>query len=417
MLLVGGIQGYPTTTFSWTLGTAVSAAPLLVTPTSVDVGARVTLAESTTGGSPYVTVRFPALPGGCTPLPPSSVTCVPTAPGTLDVSASVGDPATRVVIWENASVVVSEPIGGGVLNVTPSALDLGGAISIELTSVNGAQPLTFRYVGLPAGCISPNSAVFSCTPSVAGSNSIGGSVIDASGRSTNATDLLLVRPDPVLAPPNPAPAPVDVGQAVAFAFRASLGAPPYTYSYPGLPTGCDGSPGGVVSCLSTTSGTLLVLGQVTDAEGVTAQSVVRITVNPLPAIVALVPEASVVRANASFNVTATVSGGTAPLTFLFSASPGACTLVAATVASCFGAAPGNLTVAVTVRDATSAVATSAIEVAVTPAPATPHPMPTPSPTTSSSFLNAGSASILLVGAVATVTIAVVALRRRRRRAR
>jgi YVTN family beta-propeller protein len=63
---------------------------------------------------------------------------------------------------------------------------LGASFSFRLTVVGGSAPLSYRYLGLPAGCTSPNSSAFSCVPTATGNYTIEASVQDAIHRYTQA---------------------------------------------------------------------------------------------------------------------------------------------------------------------------------------------------------------------------------------
>lgn len=115
------------------------------------------------------------------------------APGTyqarLTVTASGGATATASA-WVNVSG------GGAPLSVTaaatPSVISLGASTTFLATIVGGVAPYSFGWTNVPAGCSAGDIAMFSCTPTGAGTYTVSVSVTDGAGHTATQTAALVV---------------------------------------------------------------------------------------------------------------------------------------------------------------------------------------------------------------------------------
>jgi YVTN family beta-propeller protein len=82
------------------------------------------------------------------------------------------------------------------LRVQPSSITLGNSTTITASPTGGEAPLSYSYSDLPTGCTSADLAMFSCTPTVTGTFTIGVTVTDASKHTATASAELNVTSSP-----------------------------------------------------------------------------------------------------------------------------------------------------------------------------------------------------------------------------
>ena len=173
--------------------------------------------------------------------------------------------------------------------------------------------------------------------------------------------------DPAMASINPAPtaqAGSDVvtcaGTGVVLSGTATGGIPAYTYSWApvsGLSSSSVRNPTATPS--ATTSYTLTV----TDSNGCTSTDVVRVTVNPAPAVVASADVAVCAGTGTSLN--GTVTGGTSPYTYSWSPAAG---LSSSSILNPVATPTGTTTYTLTVTDANGCKGRDVVLVTVNPKP-------------------------------------------------
>ncbi|HYK94111.1 MAG TPA: hypothetical protein VEY07_08755 [Thermoplasmata archaeon] len=100
----------------------------------------------------------------------------------------------------------------------------------------------------------------------------------------------------------------------------------WTYHWEGLPANCTSASVASYTCTPTATGTFSVAVQVNDtSDGATGlSSAVSITVNSDPVVTAFTVSASKVAVNGTLTFTVTASGGTAPLTYVYTGLPKGC---------------------------------------------------------------------------------------------
>jgi Galactose oxidase, central domain len=188
----------------------VSAAPtataLTVTNSSsdptaaIDVGQSVTFSLTSTAGSGGDTVVWTGLPAGCTPSGPAStsVACTPSSPGSYAVGSVVKDSNGVSATSPQAILVISPTLGGGAVETSTSAVDVGQPLTIAVTFKGGSGGDTFAWTGLPTGCVASDSASLTCSPSAAGSSTPSVTVRDSNGGTLHvaAATALVVSPAP-----------------------------------------------------------------------------------------------------------------------------------------------------------------------------------------------------------------------------
>ena len=103
--------------------------------------------------------------------------------GTVNVTGS-GD-SVAVAFTPGAPVVSS-------FVAVPASVPVGGTAILEVVATGGSGGLHYTYSGLPPGCLTADTASLPCTPSAAGTYSIGVTVTDSLGRSASDVTPLTV---------------------------------------------------------------------------------------------------------------------------------------------------------------------------------------------------------------------------------
>lgn len=147
---------------------------------------------------------------------------------------------------------------------------------------------------------------------------------------------------PLVAPPN---------HTFWLNVSATGGAPPYKYTYTGLPTGCTSSNTSDLPCSATSTGTYLVEVNVTGSSGgsATAWTLVQIRIVPLR-ILTFTSSMPSSHPDQTVWFNATISGGWAPYAFRYSGLPTGCTSANVSSLVCTPTGNGNFTVVLNVTD-------------------------------------------------------------------
>jgi hypothetical protein len=161
----------------------------------VDVGESVTFSAAAAGGSGSYTYAWFGLPGGCVGTTTPSVACVPTAAGALSVTANVTDSngfteTSRVLSF----TVYTDPAVSSFM-ASPANILQGTSMTFETAAAGGRAPLTYSYLGLPAGCSSTNASSLVCTPSAVDTFTVEVIVLDANGFKVTQNTTLTVNPE------------------------------------------------------------------------------------------------------------------------------------------------------------------------------------------------------------------------------
>jgi hypothetical protein len=149
-----------------------------------------------------------------------------------------------------------------------------------VTPVGGTSPYAFSYAGLPRGCAAVAlSASVSCTPSLAGTYLVTVTVVDALGQTMIGSGPLVVHHDPSATLSVASGSPTTLGNSLDLQANATYGSGGFTYSYTGLPTGCNSRNTTSLTCTPTATGNYLVTVTVRDSLGVsaTAQTYANVT--------------------------------------------------------------------------------------------------------------------------------------------
>lgn len=240
------------------------------TPDPVSLGMSVTINVTVSGGVGALSYAYAGLPSGCLSVDSSRISCTPSAMGNYTVEVwtndTVGHSATSSLLL---GVVPGISPVSVVLTVNPTSIPVGGTARFATVVTGGTAPYTYRYSGLPVGCVSVSAPILSCIPSVSGSFLTTVLVTDAKGGTSSSSTNLTVYPP---SPPPPlsatlliSPSPVIAGAPMTVTTNVVGGFSPFTYLYLGLPTGCPSANASTIQCTPQTSGTVRISVLVTDS--------------------------------------------------------------------------------------------------------------------------------------------------------
>ena len=204
LFLFGGNISGSIQSDDWFFGNlSLSVLPPKISNSTVDVGVSTVLSVLAFGGVPPYHYTWQGLPTDC-PRGGATVRC---SPSTGDVkvwavSVSVTDNASGSARGNAASgatdwIIVPVPLLQ-LFSALPSPVVVGSTVTLlaQLTSGTGVPPFTYRYSGLPPGCISANLSKLTCAPMSAGTYSIVVSISDAVGYSISSSPTTLVVVNP-----------------------------------------------------------------------------------------------------------------------------------------------------------------------------------------------------------------------------
>ncbi len=125
-----------------------------------------------------------------------------------------------------------------------------------------------------------------------------------------------------------------------------------TYSYTGLPPGCTSADTATLPCTPTEAGEYPITVEVSQSGGGSTSAMTTLTVQPPvgPLGVTVQADPSVIGLGASTTITATVSGGVAPYTYVYSGLPTGCTSANASTLACTPTEAGGFDIEVGVTD-------------------------------------------------------------------
>jgi hypothetical protein len=243
---------------------------------------------------------------------------------------------------------------------TPNPVASGSATTLSVTASGGTGTLSYAYSGLPPGCATANTASLACTPTSPGVYSVNATVNDSgTGHAHKLLSLTVTSSTPLSATFTASPNPVSLNSSVTFTVAATGGTPSYTYAYSGLPPGCTSSNVATFACTPSAAGTYNVNATVNDTAGGHIYRLVALVVSaiPPPSISLFDVQPNPVTAGAMISLTVTVTGGAAPLSFVYTGLPPGCTTQNASSFTCNPTAAGSYTITVTVTDASMNTAT------------------------------------------------------------
>ncbi len=181
----------------------------------------------------------------------------------------------------SAMVVVDGPVVSRPVISPPSAtLDLGQAATLSVNVSGGSPPYWIDWIGLPTGCLSENASHLSCLPTLIGGSSISATAVDSIGvASTSASQALTVLPDPSVQIVVSSSHALE-GVPVTIASFVVNGSTPYTFSWTGLPSGCQALNQSAFSCSPSSFGSYSIQVRVVDHNGWMTESNATLVVDP-----------------------------------------------------------------------------------------------------------------------------------------
>ena len=355
----------------------VSADPTVSTPSatrmSLDVGQSTSLSATAANGTGLPsTYAWAGLPGGCSSSDSLAITCVPTQAGTYSVTVSIQDSNGFNVSSVPLTLTISSRLNAPTLSSSVTTLDVGQSVTLSATFSGGAAPYTYNWSGLPPGCVNGNTATLTCNPITSGSAALKVTVTDSNGVALASTGLNLtvsarLSPGSIITTPGT----LDLGQVTKLMASVSGGSAGLTYSWSGLPSGCSTNSTASLSCTPSGPGTFWVAVAVTDSNGETVVvGPVSLVVAPALGAVSVSTSVSSLEIGGSVTFTASVSGGTQPLSYSWSGLPTGCVTLNTPTLTCVPTTTGTYRVNVTVTDAAGVSQTaSSAQVTVKAAPA------------------------------------------------
>lgn len=127
------------------------------------------------------------------------------------------------------------------------------------------------------------------------------------------------------------------------------GAPPYSYAYSGLPSGCASVNRSSILCTPVVNGTFDVTVAVSDGNGMISSSSLDLTITVV-SIATFTASPPTIPLGASTDLNASVFGGIPPYSYAYSGLPQGCFSANASTLNCTPAKPGSFLVSVIVSD-------------------------------------------------------------------
>ncbi len=261
---------------------ALAITSFAATPSRILLGNNTTLAGATSGGIGPYTYVYGGLPNGCSSVNATLLLCTPVAFGSFNVTWTVTDgQGASQEAWTILTVTEGVVVTG--FSIQPSPLAYGNVTQLRVTVQNGTPPYAYAYRGLPTGCTSKDASNFSCTPLELGTFNVTVVVQDANHLEGVGTARLVVVGALVLTGFVASPAVVTLGNSSTLTVTVAGGAPPYSYTYSGLPEGCATESTGTLPCKPTVTGNFSIIVSVADTSGSDAhRSLVLQVVSPPP---------------------------------------------------------------------------------------------------------------------------------------
>ena len=309
----------------------------------------------------------------------------------LDASSMGAGPPQRVET--NGNLSVSVPIA------TPSVLDAGEQLHVNVSVAGGEPPYSLSWESLPSGCNSQNSSQITCRPGAPSgeptTSRIYVEVTDSNGSTVTSSETpVTVNPIPTVAissSSNVGTAPLSIN----FTATTFYGTAPFTFQWQ-FGDGSTGT-GQYVTHVYTTVGQFHVNVTAFDSVGKNSTSHYPIqVVAVLSGVVSVSPSTRVV-AGSSFTLRVAVSGGLAAYSYVWTGLPPSCASVDAASLSCTTSTVGSYRVTVLITDRLDHTANATIVVTVS------------SPTPIVLWVGVGIIVTIILGGV------VLVLRRRSRR--
>src|SRR5206468_11805091 len=255
-------------TITQTVTITVDSDPIVAKPSaqpaSVDLGQTVVFSTSTAGGSGGYSYYWTGLPPGCVSTNSATISCQVTSLGTYNIVAASTD-SNGLLVYSTPLTFTPTPDPRVVaFTASPSSLDLSRQVTFEVSGTGGVRPLSFIYSGLPPGCQTSNSTTITCTPTTVGVYTVTIRVSDSNGFTVTSSLSVTVNPALVIISFHSTAATIDTGQNFTMTVSSAGGTGPLSYTYSGLPVGCQSAISSSVTCTPSRSGNYTITSIITD---------------------------------------------------------------------------------------------------------------------------------------------------------
>ncbi len=160
------------------------------------------------------------------------------------------------------------------------AVDAGTPVVLTIHPRGAAEPYGFAWSQLPGGCLGSDVPTLTCIPTAPGNSS---PTVQVSSPATTVSLVrsvnLTVNPLPTVTSVSTYPTSPSAGVPFTVEVVVTGGTAPFRYSYSGLPTGCASADASALACTTNSTGTYDLRVQVVDADGVSANGSVAITLS------------------------------------------------------------------------------------------------------------------------------------------
>ncbi len=320
-----------------------------ITPKDEEVcqGESVTFNANASGGTPPYTYNWMASGGTFDDPTSATPTWTMMMPGTYSISLIVtdangctADDETLVTVNENPSV-----------NITPRDEEIcqGESVTFDANASGGTPPYTYNWTASGGSFDDATSATPTWTMMMPGTYTISVTVTDSKGCTAEDETTVTVNENPSV---NITPRDEEIcqGESVTFNANASGGTPPYTYNWTASGGSFDDATSATPTWTMMMPGTYTINVTVTDSNGCTGEDETTVTVHENPDV-SIEPEDAEICVGQKLNLTANVTGGTAPYSYSWSASAGMFDDPTSATPQYMMMTPGTYTISVTVTDA------------------------------------------------------------------
>ena len=225
----------------------------------------------------------------------------------------------------------------------------GGALVFNGTGAGGAPPYSCRWEfgGGVFGTGCRPAHVFA----VGGSYQVNLTVTDVYGEVATQSEVVSIAPSPLyLAQFSASPPSVDIGVGATLDVLALAGVPPYSYSYTGLPTGCQSADVPSLDCRASTIGRFFITVVVSDTTGTAINASLLLDVHLGPVVQSVLANPPTVVLGGTTVLTVLATGGASPYHFAYAGLPPGCGSINLTELACAPSETGSYSVQVTVVD-------------------------------------------------------------------
>ena len=191
------LDTFTNTTLSYTVDADPVANPIS-TPSVLDLGMAVSYDANAQKGSGGYTFGWTGFPQGCTATNAPTIPCTPTAVGSFPVQLQVTDSNNYLLVPPTFTTHVFPKLSAPALTESRASMDENETVYLNTTETGGSGVYTYKYAGLPGGCVSQNESVLPCDPTANGTFTITVTVTDTAGGSASSQVALIVYTDTAL---------------------------------------------------------------------------------------------------------------------------------------------------------------------------------------------------------------------------